>query len=206
MNVDQLGLCLASSLNHGGMQSNSRRCILRRRKEYELVPKASPSTPLGIFERVVISLYDGGVLSPAVLERVIGAFAQARVDWHGTSTGRSVDGRSLHQIVVQTMLPGDDLQSASTSFMTVVEHIAGAAHSASAANETAKEAEPRRAKSRKTADAEEDEHAGADELLAQLSGSSQPNRRRRSNKVDAPASSGSFNPFLNAALPRTRKS
>ena len=86
-------------------------------KEQELVPKASPSTAFGIFERVVISLYDGGVLSPAVLERVIGAFAQAGADWHGTSTGRSVDGRSLHEIVVQTMLPRDDLQSASTSFM-----------------------------------------------------------------------------------------
>ncbi|MFM0169281.1 hypothetical protein [Paraburkholderia sediminicola] len=172
------------------------------------MPKASPSTPFAIFERMVISLYDGGVLSPAVLERVIGAFAQAGVDWHGTSAGRSVDGRSLHEIVVQTMLPRDDLQSASTSFMTVVEHIAEAALSTSAASGTAKEAEPRRARSRKTADADADEDAGAgaDELLAQLSGSTQPGKRRRSNKVDTPAGSGGFNPFLNAALPRTKKS
>ncbi|MFM0666514.1 hypothetical protein [Paraburkholderia sediminicola] len=168
------------------------------------MPKASPSTPFGIFERMVISLYDGGVLSPAVLERVVGAFAQAGVDWHGTSAGRSVDGRSLHEIVVQTMLPRDDLRSASTSFMTVVEHIAEAALSASAASGTAKEAEPRRARSRKTADANEE--SGADELLAQLSGSTQPGKRRRSNKVDTPAGSGGFNPFLNAALPRTKKS
>ncbi|WNC91331.1 hypothetical protein RI103_08290 [Paraburkholderia sp. FT54] len=168
------------------------------------MPKASPSTPFGIFERVVVSLYDGGVLSPAVLERIIGAFAQADVDWHGTSASRSVDGRSLHEIVVQTMLPGDDLQSASTSFITVVEHIAGAALSASAVSETAKEAEPRRGRSRKTAGADED--TGTDELLAQLSGSAQPGKRRRSNKVATPASSGSFNPFLNAALPRARKS
>lgn len=173
-------------------------------KEQELVPKASPSTVLGIFERVVISLYDGGVLSPAVLERVIGAFAQAGADWHGTSTGRSVDGRSLHEIVVQTMLPRDDLQSASTSFMTVVEHIAEAALSAGAASEPAKEAEPRRARSKKTSDADED--TGTDELLAQLSGSAQPGKRRRSNKADTPAKSSSFNPFLNAALPRTKKS
>jgi hypothetical protein len=168
------------------------------------VPKTSPSTPFGIFERVVISLYDGGVLSPAVLERVIGAFAQAGANWHGTSAGRSVDGRSLHEIVVQTMLPGDDLQSASTSFMTVVEHIAQAALSASAASETAKEAEPPRARSRKTADSDQD--ASADELLAQLSGSTQPGKRRRSNKADTPAGSSTFNPFLNAALPRTKKS
>ncbi|MFM0394624.1 hypothetical protein [Paraburkholderia phytofirmans] len=172
------------------------------------MPKASPSTAFGIFERVVVSLYDGGVLSPAVLERVIGAFAQAGADWHGTPRGRSVDGRSLHEIVVRTMLPGDDLQSASTSFMTVVEHIAQAALSAGAASETAKEAEPRRARSRKTADADEDEDedASANELLAQLSGSTQPGKRRRSNKADTPAGSGTFNPFLNAALPRTKKS
>lgn len=175
-------------------------------KEQELVPKASPSTAFGIFERVVISLYDGGVLSPAVLERVIGAFAQAGADWHGTSTGRSVDGRSLHEIVVQTMLPRDDLQSASTSFMTVVEHIAESVLSASGASKSAKEAEPRRTRSRKTSDADEDEDTGADDLLAQLSGSAQPGKRRRSNKADTPARSSSFNPFLNAALPRTKKS
>lgn len=174
------------------------------------MPKASPSTAFGIFERVVVSLYDGGVLSPAVLERVIGAFAQADADWQGNPRVRSVDGRSLHEIVVRTMLPGDDPQSASTSFMTVVEHIAQAALSAGSASEPAKDAEPRRARSKKTADADahddEDEDANADELLAQLSGSTQPGKRRRSNKADTPAGSGTFNPFLNAALPRTKKS
>ncbi|MFB9125173.1 hypothetical protein E2553_01950 [Paraburkholderia dipogonis] len=172
------------------------------------MPKTSASTAFGIFERVVVSLYDGGVLSPAVLERVIGAFAQADADWQGNPRVRSVDGRSLHEIVVRTMLPGDDLQSASISFMTVIEHIAQVAHSAGAASETAKEAEPRRARSRKTAGADEDEveDANADELLAQLSGSTQSGKRRRSNKNDRPAGSGTFNPFLNAALPRTKKS
>lgn len=170
------------------------------------MPKASPSTAFGIFERVVVSLYDGGVLSPAVLERVIGAFAHVDADWQGNPRVRSVDGRSLHEIVVRTMLPDDDLQSASTSFTTVVKHIAQAALSAGAASETAKEAEPRRARSRKTADADADEDANADELLAQLSGSTQPGKRRRSNKADTPARSGTFNPFLNAALPRTKKS
>lgn len=170
------------------------------------MPKASSSAAFGIFERVVLSLYDGGVLSPAVLERVIGAFAQAGADWRDAYTGRSVDGRSLHEIVVQTMLPGDDLQSPATSFMTVVEHIAQTARPSGAASKTAGEAEPRRGRSRKTSDVREDQDkdAGADELLAQLSGSTQPARRRRS-KAETPASPASFNPFLNAALPRTKK-
>jgi hypothetical protein len=88
----------------------------------------------------------------------------------------------------------------------VVEHIAESVLSASAASKSAKEAEPRRTRSRKTSDADEDEDTGTDELLAQLLGSAQPGKRRRSNKADTPARSSSFNPFLNAALPRTKKS
>ncbi|WP_408421233.1 hypothetical protein [Paraburkholderia fungorum] len=68
--------------------------------------KRTTLTPFLIAERAVISLYDGGVLSPAVLERVIGAFAQAGVDWQFTPISRAVDGRALHEIVVSTMMPG----------------------------------------------------------------------------------------------------
>ncbi|NPT36852.1 hypothetical protein [Paraburkholderia xenovorans] len=171
------------------------------------MPKAAAATPFHVFERLVVSLYDGGVLSPAVLERVIGAFAHADADWNAAPHARSVDGRSLHEIVVLTMLPGDALQSPSDSFVSVVEHIAGVsapARTANAnANANAEDGQRARAKNRKNANADED--SGTDELLAQLSGSAQPDKRRRSKKTNPPARSNSFNPFLNAALPRTKK-
>jgi hypothetical protein len=142
------------------------------------MPKLSASTPFPVFERVVISLYDGGVLSPAVLERVIGAFAHAGVDWDSAPVARSVDDRSLHEIVVLTMLPGHALRSASTSFMTVVEHIAGASPTPAAVSKDVEGGEPSRAKGRKKADA--DGHSDTGQLLAQLSRSAQPHNRRRS--------------------------
>ncbi|MFM0311808.1 hypothetical protein P0D71_28815 [Paraburkholderia sp. RL17-383-BIF-A] len=170
------------------------------------MPKASASTPFRVFERVVISLYDGGVLSPAVLERVIGAFAQAGTDWRSALGARSVDNRSLHEIVVLTMLPGEAPKSASASFMTVVEHIAGESLPTRAASESASadDARPAHAKNRKQADTDDDN--ATEELLVQLSGSAQPDKRRRTKKASPPARSNSFNPFLNAALPRTKKS
>lgn len=171
------------------------------------MPKASASTPFRVFERVVISLYDGGVLSPAVLERVIGAFAQAGADWRSAAGARSVDNRSLHEIVVLTMLPGEAPKSASASFMTVVEHIAGESLPTRGASESASasvdDTRPARAKNRKQADADEDN--ATEELLAQLSGSAQPDKSRRTKKTSPPARSNSFNPFLNATLPRTKK-
>ncbi|MBB5468099.1 AraC-like DNA-binding protein [Paraburkholderia sp. CI2] len=111
-----------------------------------MASKTTGIAPLQMFESVVIRLYDGGVLSPAVLERVIGAFAQADVDWHDTVEGRSVDGRSLHEIVALTMLPGQPVRSASASFMTVIEHIAGVAP-----DTDEKAAQPKTARRKKTA-------------------------------------------------------
>ncbi|VVD28980.1 hypothetical protein [Paraburkholderia dioscoreae] len=168
------------------------------------MPKAAAATPFHVFERVVISLYDGGVLSPAVLERVIGAFAQADANWKTAPHARSVDGRSLHEIVVLTMLPGEAPQSPSDSFMTVVEHIAGVSVPTRTGSANAEDGQRARAKNRKKPSADED--SGTDELLAQLSGSAQPDSRHRSKKANPLARSNSFNPFLNAALPRTKKS
>ncbi|WP_345815158.1 hypothetical protein AAGS40_22790 [Paraburkholderia sp. PREW-6R] len=179
------------------------------------MPRVCASDPFVIFERAVINLYDGGVLSPAVLERVIGAFAAAGVDWSTAPREHSVDGRSLHDIVVLTMLPGDALESPSDSFATVVEHIAGASASTGSARTRAKAtaadagSKPPRSqgktrKQAKAAEADEDEES--EELLTQLSGSAQPDKRRRAKKEEPPASgSKGFNPFLNAALPRSRK-
>lgn len=172
--------------------------------------KASTSAPFRIFERVVIGLYDGGVLSPAVLERVIGAFAQAGADWHDAPRAKSVDDRSLHEIVVRTMLPGDALESPSGSFRTIVEHIGGAALLARVARADAENDQPARARTRTPASADEDNDNDNDnesaELLAQLSGGAQPDKPRRSKKTSPPGRSKGFNPFLNAALPRSKKS
>ncbi|APA88127.1 hypothetical protein BJG93_22315 [Paraburkholderia sprentiae WSM5005] len=169
-----------------------------------MAAKATGITPLQMFESVVIRLYDGGVLSPAVLERVIGAFAQAKVDWHDTVEGRAVDGRSLHDIVALTMLPGQPVESASASFMTVIEHIAGGA------SETSEEgARPKPARRKKAAPPLEDREAESEpesqELLAQLSGDGRSGKRRRATRQDAPASPRSYNPFVNAQPPRSKK-
>ncbi|MGF6838364.1 hypothetical protein QF001_002231 [Paraburkholderia youngii] len=174
-----------------------------------MAPKATDISSFQIFERVVIRLYDGGVLSPAVLERVVGAFAQADVDWHGPVQGRSVDDRSLHEIVALTMLPGQPLRSASASFMSVIEHIAGVASQAESkparrgrkavppADETEAEAET---------ETETETETKSQELLAQLSGNEPPGKRRRANQQpDRPASPHGYNPFVNARPPRSKK-
>ncbi|MGF6260243.1 hypothetical protein OKW49_001144 [Paraburkholderia youngii] len=171
-----------------------------------MAPKATDMSSFQIFESVVIRLYDGGVLSPAVLERVVGAFAQANVDWHGPVQGRSVDDRSLHEIVALTMLPGQPLRSASASFMSVIEHIAG----------VASQAEPKPARrgrkavappaDKTEAEAEAETETESQELLAQLSGNEPPGKRRRANQQqDRPASPHGYNPFVNARPPRSKK-
>lgn len=168
-----------------------------------VAPKATGIPPLQIFESVVIRLYDGGVLSPAVLERVIGAFAQADVDWHDTVQGRSVDGRSLHEIVALTMLPGQPVRSASASFMSVIEHIASVApHS----DTSAEVAHPKPTRRKKAAPHANEAESESEELLAQLSGTGRSSKGRRSNQQDRPASSRGYNPFVNAQPPRSKKS
>jgi hypothetical protein len=167
------------------------------------VAKRSTLTPpFLVAERAVISLYDGGVLSPAVLERLIGAFAHAAVDWHTTPTSRAVDGRSLHEIVMSTMMPGAVPESALDSFMAIVAHISeGQAAPKHAIDEDASRHEPRR-NTRKKRDAPDETDGG--ELLAQLAGSAQSATRGRPNSPKRPAKPAGFNPFLNAAGPRRK--
>ncbi|MBT2789849.1 hypothetical protein [Paraburkholderia strydomiana] len=177
------------------------------------MPKTSAS-PFALAERAIISLYDGGVLSPAVLERLLAVFAQENTDWDTKPSQRTVDGRSLHEVVVLTMLPGESLRSASKSFLSVIEHIAGVSRTknpASAAEDV---------------DDHEEESADQDddsaELAQQLSGSARATRRGRAANVtvkdkarnkdkdsDAltrqPTRTAAFNPLLNAAAPRKGK-
>jgi len=179
------------------------------------MPKTSAS-PFALAERAIISLYDGGVLSPAVLERLLAVFAQENTDWDTKPSQRTVDGRSLHEVVVLTMLPGESLRSASKSFLSVIEHIAGVSRTknpASAAEDV---------------DDHEEESADQDddsaELAQQLSGSARATRRGRAANVkdkakdtaknkerdsdsptQQPKRTAAFNPLLNAAAPRKSK-
>lgn len=175
------------------------------------MPKTSAS-PFALAERAIISLYDGGVLSPAVLERLLAVFAQENTDWNAKPSQRTVDGRSLHEVVVLTMLPGESLRSASKSFLSVIDHIAGVSRTknpASAAEDVDEHEE-------ESADQDDD----SAELAQQLSGSARATRRGRAANVkdkarnkdedsdsptQQPKRTAAFNPLLNAAAPRKSK-
>ncbi len=91
-----------------------------------MTKRAEPAN--GLFaaaEATLIGLYDGGVLSPAVLERVIAGFAGSAIDWHSAPRLNTVDEKSLHEVVAMTMMPGRTHRNASKEFFAVVGHIGG---------------------------------------------------------------------------------
>lgn len=169
------------------------------------MPKRAPSTPFLIAERVVIGLYDAGVLSPAVLERVLKAFVQDVTDWQVTPDLRSVDGRSLHEIVVSTMMPDHAGESVTDSFSAVIEHLADS-HTNGVSRSVEKDSgAPTPARRRATGKKQEpEEEADNGELLAQLSGSTKSASPGRSRTAKREAGSAGFNPFVNAAPPRRK--
>lgn len=139
-------------------------------------------------EAAVIGLYNGGVLSPAVLERVIAGFAGGAIDWHESPRLHTVDGKSLHEVVAMTMMPGRTIRSASKEFFAVVEHIgAAAAHDGPEEIDEAPEDEP------------------DDDLINQLSGGR--NNKRAAKTARKTVASAGFNPLMHATSPgRTTKS
>ena len=154
-----------------------------------------------------MSLYDGGVLSPAVLERLLVSFSQANPDWETEPTERSVDGRSLHEVVTLIMMPGEPLRTARKSFISIIGHLAqpGANKSPRAS------AKAKRAEDEESSDSDDDS-ADSAELAAQLSGRAPAGRRGGKSKTqDAEASAAKsarpagFNPLFNAAGPRRNK-
>jgi hypothetical protein len=157
-----------------------------------------------IVERAIVSLYDAGVLSPAVLERVMGAFAVDGVDWQSDTSLRSVDGRTLHEIVVSTMMPITPQESVMESFLAIVAHLTdgGAIHGAARKGEDAQTQKPRRTTRKKPEPADDD--AGSDELVAQLSGSAAPAGKRRTDTAKRANAPTGFNPFGNATPPRRK--
>lgn len=169
------------------------------------MPKTS-ATPFALAESAIISLYNGGVLSPAVLERLLASFAKANPDWDTAPTERSVDGRSLHEVVALTMLPGESLRAARKSFMSVIEYIAGMAKTEKGSTKKATR------RSSKDQDKEPEAEDDSADLATLLSGDAPANRRggaSRTRNTDAsvrtPTAKAAFSPLLNAAAPRKGK-
>lgn len=148
-----------------------------------------PEPLFALAERMVVSLYDAGVLSPAVLQHVLISFVASDADWETGPEQRSADGRSFHEIVAATMMPGRTTRSASKDFLSVVNHLR---EHLSGTNSQANPAPPE--------PAEEDD----DELLGQLGGSTTPRNRPASPRRNSRPSAG-FNPLFHAASP-ARKS
>jgi hypothetical protein len=142
---------------------------------------ASPASALAdAAQRLVLSLYEGGVLSPAVLERVIASVGGAPMDWDAIGGGGAADGRSIREIMVAVMMPGNPLDNVERDFASVIEHITGLAAAAkptggagAQAASTRKKRAANAAASPKTSEAEDD-----DALLAQLSGAKESGRKR----------------------------
>ncbi|WP_158940100.1 hypothetical protein [Burkholderia sp. S171] len=139
-------------------------------------------------EATLIGLYDGGVLSPAVLQRVIAGFANSTIDWDTPPRLRTVDNKSLHEVIAMTMMPGRTIRQASKEFFTVIGHIGGI---------SAEEHDD-------PGDAEEPDEPPEDEpdsdLINQLSGGRRGKRAAKTARKTAP--SAGFNPLLHATSPR----
>ncbi|WP_438392525.1 hypothetical protein [Caballeronia sp. DA-9] len=156
---------------------------------------ASTDELFAVAEATLIGLYNAGVLSPAVLERVIAGFADSSIDWHSRPTRNSVDGKSLHEVVAITMMPGRAIRNPLKEFFAVIGHVGSS--SVTAPDEQEKPEE--------SADDEPD-----DDLMNQLAGMSSKSgagRKRAAKTTRKSAPSPGFNPLFHAAPPgRSRKS
>jgi len=151
-----------------------------------MAKRATPAN--GLFaaaEATLIGLYDGGVLSPAVLQRVIAGFASSAIDWNTTPRLRTVDNKSLHEVVAMTMIPGRTLRNASKEFFAVIGHIGGIG-----AEERDEPEEPD--------ELPEDEPDS--DLINQLSGGRSGKRAAKTARKTTP--SAGFNPLVHATSPR----
>jgi hypothetical protein len=167
---------------------------------------ASPASALAdAAQRLVLGLYEAGLLSPAVLERVIASVGGAPMDWDAIGGVRAADGRSIREIVVAVMMPGNPLDNVDRDFAAVIEHITGLAAAGKPAGRAGAQAAPTRKKrpanaaaSPKASEAEDD-----DALLAQLSGAKESGRMRASSPPSGKKSG--FNLSNNAVPPKRSK-
>jgi len=153
------------------------------RKPKARASAASQPSLFALAERQIVGLYDAGVLSPAVLHHVVAAYANSGIDWTEAGALHTVDDRTVQEAVVLIMMPGRALRSAQKDFVSVMEHLAGAA------------------RSQKRVEQDNVEEATDDEdLLSQLGG--EPKKARRAKASDEEATStdkrASFNPLVGA--------
>ncbi|WP_244850007.1 hypothetical protein [Caballeronia sp. SL2Y3] len=155
--------------------------------------KASTAPKTSLFalaERQIVGLYDAGVLSPAVLQHVIAAYAGSGIDWNETGTLDTVDDRTVQEAVVLIMMPGRALKSAQKDFVSVMEHLAGAGQATAAA-----------AQDDSQDDSQADEEATDDEGLLDQLGGKRTNARGAKPAADDEAPTEkrrSFNPLVGA--------
>jgi hypothetical protein len=142
-------------------------------------------------EATLIGLYDGGVLSPAVLQHVIAGFAHSAINWKTPPRLRTVDDKSLHEVVAMTMMPGRTLRQASKEFFAVIAHIGGI--SAEEHDDPVEPEEPD----------EPPEDEPDSDLINQLSGGRGGKRAAKTARKTAP--SAGFNPLLHATSPRKNR-
>ena len=153
-----------------------------------------------VAERAVVTLYDGGVLSPAVLQRVLEAFIGAKVQWDTGVEIRSVDGRTMHDIVVTTLMPGDQPEQAASQFARIIAHLRTGEAGPNAPLDAPMPT------NHQDAGQGHDEPSEEDEALIERPDVARTKRRNHkppANKRTSKPSSG-FNPLVNARLPGKR--
>jgi hypothetical protein len=167
---------------------------------------AKVADPLfSVAQRLIISLYDGGVLSPAVLERVIASIGD--IAWNAASDARARDGRALPEIIVSVMMPGNALDQLDQDFAAIIAHIAPGAKRVTTRGDRRKSSKTSgtaRASSQKNND---DSETSESELLEQLSAAgTRKQTRRKSPAKPSPntRNNTTFNPLFNAAPPKKR--
>jgi hypothetical protein len=154
-----------------------------------MVKRAASTDDLFVVaESILLGLYDGGVLSPAVLQRVIEGFKTSDIDWEAACTRRSVDDKTLHEVVAMTLMPGRAIRNASKEFATIVAHIVG-------------DAPAKGSESAESATANETNDALIDQLTGSSARGGAASRRKTPAKKAPPAG---FNPLLRAAAPSRR--
>ena len=130
-------------------------------------------------ERQIVGLYDAGVMSPAVLQHLIAAYADSGIDWSERGTLQTVDGHSVQEAVVIVMMPERALKNAQKDFMSVV------------------------AQNEDDTDIDTDEAADDQDLLSQLAGESRSTKKRAAKKRtqasgNQQAKRAGFNPLVGA--------